>query len=562
MTLRDQGGPAAIAPSASQASTPWQEAARIVTLRQTGAVLLRIVELGRTLGGGSAAVLLLHDGETGHFVPTVPRVAVGLDERWLRREGLEAAQALARQAAEAHDLVEVSEMDGAASALPFLESGLRPASACAVPLEGNEGVIGVVEVYGEGPPHALDAAALREFAALAAAAILNARDHERAQAARRQLEALDEASKTLAAELSLEHVLQTIVELAARIAGARYGALGVAGPDGYLTDFITTGLTAEEREKIGPLPRGHGLLGVLIHAGQPVRIPNLSRDPRRIGFPPHHPPMTSLLGVPLRVRQQVVGDLYLTDKIGAPEFSAEDQWLIEMLAAHAGIAIENARLYAELRDLTALRERERIGRELHDGIIQDLFASSLQLEDIADGLGDEQAQARLMGLAETLSAVIADVRAYIQGLRARRLEGRALDEALAALVREITEGPGPAATFVVEGRPYWLSDEQATALLQIAREALSNVTRHAQATRAEVHLSYSELGVGLRIDDDGRGFDPAASRGEEHRGLHNLRTRMDEAGGRLTVESDPQGGPRAGTTLTAFLPRSTSGAGG
>src|SRR5579884_2770512 len=146
--------------------------------------------------------------------------------------------------------------------------------------------------------------------------------------------------------------------------------------------------------RIGPLPRGHGLRGVLIRLGRPVRIPDIRRDPRRVGFPPHHPPMTSLLGVPIRAHNTVVGDLYLADKIGAAEFSADDQHIVELLAAHAGVAIENARLYAQVGELTRLRERERIGRELHDGIIQDLYASTLQLEDLAEDLPEGAARER------------------------------------------------------------------------------------------------------------------------------------------------------------------------
>src|SRR5205814_6008226 len=196
------------------------------------------------------------------------------------------------------------------------------------------------------------------------------------------------------------------------------------------------------------------------------------------GFPPHHPPMTSLLGVPIRVRNQVVGDLYLADKMDAPEFSAEDQHLIELLAAHAGIAIENARLYAQVRELTTLRERERIGRDLHDGIIQDIYAGTLQLEDLTEDLPDEALRERLLGVADHFTAVIRDVRTYITGLRARELEGRLLSEGLGALVQQVGERGDLKATATVDGVPYRLPDETANTLLQITREALSNVAKH------------------------------------------------------------------------------------
>ena len=517
-------------------------------------MLRHVVAAARALANADAAAILLYDRENALFVPAVPSVAVGLDERWLQRQGLEAAQSLALRAVEAHEIVEV--LDTASTpelTFPPLAGGRRPGAAGAVPLEVQGSVVGVLGVYHAQPRTAhLDGDALRSFAALGGLAISVAWAREREGTLRARLEALDEATRALAAELSLDQVLQRIVEVAAHIAGARYGALGIAGPDGYLTDFITTGISSpEERAAIGPLPRGHGLLGVLIRQGQPLRVPNMSRDPRRVGFPPHHPPMTSLLGVPIRVRHEVVGDLYLTDKIGAPEFSEEDQHLVELLAAHAGVAIENARLYAQVRVLTQLHERERIGRDLHDGIIQDIYAGTLQLEVLAEDLPEEM-QERLLGVADHFSGVIQDVRTYIKGLRARELEGRLLSEGLAGLVQEVGERSDLAATYAVEGEPYRVPDETANALLQIAREALSNVVKHATATTAHVHLAYAGEGVTLTIADDGRGFDAEQAWGEEHHGLRNLRMRAVEVGGVFSVQS----ALGAGTTISVSVPRS------
>ena len=146
-------------------------------------------------------------------------------------------------------------------------------------------------------------------------------------------------------------MLQRIIELAAEITGARYGALGVV-EEGRLTEFITTGITPEQRRAIGDLPVGHGILGVLIHRGAdrtPVRIADISKDPRRHGFPPHHPVMRSFLGAAIVARGEVFGDIYLTEKLGAAEFSEEDEQAILVLASQAGIAIHNARLYEETR---------------------------------------------------------------------------------------------------------------------------------------------------------------------------------------------------------------------
>ena len=246
----------------------------------------------------------------------------------------------------------------------------------------------------------------------------------------------------------------------------------------------------------------------------------------------------------------MVGDLYLTDKIGGDAFSEDDQRLVEMLAAHAGVAIENARLYAESAEVTRLRERERIARDLHDGIIQDIYGATLRLEDLAEDQQDAAARARLGAVADGLLGVIGDVRSYIQGLRAHELNGHLHGEAIAALLREIAAPGGLASSLTFEGVPVLLPDETANALLQIAREALTNVIRHARAARIEVILAYAADGVTLTVRDDGAGFDPDAGRGAKHLGLRNLHARAEAARGRLTVSSNPG----AGTTVEAFLP--------
>jgi signal transduction histidine kinase len=246
----------------------------------------------------------------------------------------------------------------------------------------------------------------------------------------------------------------------------------------------------------------------------------------------------------------VVGDLYLADKIEGPAFSDDDQHLVEMLAAHAGIAIENARLYGELGELSRLRERERIARDLHDGIIQDIYGATLQLEDVAEDTADGPAQDRLLTIAEQLRAVIGDVRTYLKGLRARELQGRMLSDGIASLVREVRTRGDVQAEMSVEGTPFRVPDEQANTVLQIAREALSNVIKHAQATTVRARLSFDHEGVTLIVVDNGRGFDPAAGPSQGHFGLQNLRSRAEELGGCLTVTS----APGAGATITVFIP--------
>lgn len=159
------------------------------------------------------------------------------------------------------------------------------------------------------------------------------------------LDRLDEAILSLTSELDLDAVLQRVTDLARALVGARYCALGIVGPDDLLSDFITSGVSATEREAIGDLPRGHGILGVLIREQRSLRLRDMRDDPRSVGFPPHHPPMVSFLGVPIRVGDDAIGNLYLTEKEGAGEFTEEDQRLVERLARHAAIAVTNARRF-------------------------------------------------------------------------------------------------------------------------------------------------------------------------------------------------------------------------
>ena len=160
---------------------------------------------------------------------------------------------------------------------------------------------------------------------------------------------LIEAGLALASELLLPAVLQRIIELATEVTGARYGALGVLGPDGKILEFVTTGVTTKEREHIGHLPVGKGILGLLITEARPIRMPDIGSDPRSVGFPPNHTPMHSFLGAPVKAGERVFGNIYLTEKQGASEFTEEDEHSLLVLASQAGVAVENARLYEESR---------------------------------------------------------------------------------------------------------------------------------------------------------------------------------------------------------------------
>ena len=282
-------------------------------------------------------------------------------------------------------------------------------------------------------------------------------------------------------------MLQVIVERVRDLVDASYAALGIADADGRLERFITVGLAPEVRAAIGPLPTGHGLLGVIIREGQTLRIPDIAAHPDSYGFPPNHPPMTSLLGVPITVGGRAVGDLYLTDKHGAPEFSDADQRIVELFARHAGIAIENARLHDRLAALRVVAERDRIGRDLHDGVIQDLYAVSLSLEEVAELVDDRPAEAaaRVDTAIDAIHRSIGAIRTFIIGLRPG-LEDSDLAGAIAAHADDLRLSSTIDVEIDLAAQPAAidrLTPEARGELVHLVREALSNVARHSRATR-------------------------------------------------------------------------------
>lgn len=363
-----------------------------------------------------------------------------------------------------------------------------------------------------------------------------------------QRKKLIEAGLVLSSELSLDAVLQRIIELAAEITEARYGALGVLGPDERLADFITVGITPEERAAIGDPPVGHGLLGVLISEAKPLRVAPLSSHPKSIGFPPNHPQMTSLLGAPVISRGKVFGNIYLTDKHGGEPFTAEDEEALVVLATQAGVAIENARLYQEVHRLAVLEDRERIAKDLHDGVIQALFAVGMGLQGTALMSGDPELAARIDGAVTELDRVIRDLRNYIFGLRPGILADRQFDQALRQMAEEFQERSGVVAVVKVDETVASELTAHAADLLQIVSEGLANVERHAEALTCRLSLRRASETAVLEVDDDGVGFDEATARRGD--GLSNLEQRAVAVGGTASISSTPG----EGTTVTVVIP--------
>jgi signal transduction histidine kinase len=525
-----------------------------------------------------------------------------------------------------------------------------------------------------------------------------------------------EAGLAMASELSLPIVLQRIVDLAAQVTDARYGALGVIGDGGDLVQFVTTGISAQQRRAIGPLPRGHGILGQLIQEPRPLRIRNIADAPKSVGFPPKHPPMHSFLGVPVKAMGRVFGNIYLAEKRSAPEFSLEDEKSTVVLATQAGVAIANAWLYEQmrlrerwldgLRDITndilagadpdlvlesiaerarglaaadaativsvspipgqlvitaavgaragelrgrpmpatgsisgevirtgkalaiddvgadsradqqivrlgrhgpaffvplrvrggatgslmvanlkgrrgfddqtirlietfadqcsvaieygraegdrrrmgLMEERERIAKELHDGIIQSLFAVGMGLQGTALLAGEPDIAGRIENAAGELDRVILDLRNYIFGLRPGILADRQLDQALRELGDEVQTRSRIRVEVDVDATLAAHLSGRSHEIVQLTREALSNVSRHAKARHALVRLSRAGLSKAvLAIEDDGDGFTPhAVSTGD---GLRNMRERATALGGPLQVTSSAAKGTQVRVTF-------------
>lgn len=354
----------------------------------------------------------------------------------------------------------------------------------------------------------------------------------------------------ISSDLSLPHVLRHIVGAAVDVIDAEYGAVGVLGEDGRLSDFITVGIPDAVVRQIGNRPEGRGVLGVLIVDPKPVRIADVAAHPDSFGFPPHHPPMHSFLGVPIRVRNEVFGNLYLTEKKHAAAFSEEDEGLAVALAGAAGIAIENARLHARVRNLTLVEDRERIAADLHDTVIQRLFATGLGLQAVVRSIADPQAAARVEAAVTDLDETIRQIRTTIFALQAPRVSGRSVRGEILALATEAAASLGYEPHLLLDGPiDTAVSRDVATHLLAVLREALSNVVRHASAHRVDVEVRVNDGELHAEVSDDGVG--PGDGSRPAGRGLINLAHRAEALGG--SMDLTPGAGGR-GTRLEWRVP--------
>ena len=378
---------------------------------------------------------------------------------------------------------------------------------------------------------------------------LSIRDGQDLERMNSQLHELREAVLAISSDLSLPEVLKRIVVAAATLAHAQYAALGVPDNSGnLLAEFIVHGISDEVRKRIAHPPRGLGVLGVIMNEQKPLRLRAITDHPRSAGFPQGHPPMGSFLGVPVLFKGRCLGNLYITNKLDAEEFSAEDEHLIEWLASHAAIAIEHARLYEEVQRLSIVEERQRIGMDLHDGVIQSIYAVGLQLELIRALIEDgesKQAHDRLGAAIEALNHTIRDIRSYILDLRPHQFLGDDLEVGVRRLAAEFKANSLILTDLEIDSDACRaISPEARLAIFQITQEALANVAKHSRATRVTLRIFSNGKMLNMSLEDNGTGLpDDGGIRRMGH-GLSNMAQRARTIGGMLEVSSKQGNGTR------------------
>src|SRR3954453_7386517 len=369
-----------------------------------------------------------------------------------------------------------------------------------------------------------------------------------------ELLALHSAGLDVAAELSLDAVLNKVVERARTLVGAKYGALSVVNDDGSIQTFITSGISAEVRARIGPPPVGHGLLGVVLNEGERLRLPDIGRDPRSHGFPPNHPVMRSLLAVPITCKGPFVGNLYLSEKHDGGLFTEGDEETLERFAVQAAIAIDNAHLHRQVADLAVAQERLRIAHEMHDGIAQVLGYVSTKTQAAAEyirqGKTDDGLD-QLRQLGNAAREAYGDVREAIVDLRTLPGPSQSFEDVLREYVDRWMDQTGISTRLIIDAH-LGLTPGMELQLVRIIQEGLTNVRKHAKATTAKVDLRRREGILFLTIADDGVGLQQTARNPTvfPRFGMATMRERSESIGGRFVIDSTPG----KGTTIRVEVP--------
>jgi signal transduction histidine kinase len=374
------------------------------------------------------------------------------------------------------------------------------------------------------------------------------RMHEQVKRQNRELLALHSAGLDVASSLSLDAVLKKVVDQARNLVGARYGALSVVGDDGRIKSFITSGISDEARAAIGPPPVGRGVLGVVLHEGQRLRLANVADHPRSSGFPPNHPPMRTLLAVPITCKSPFVGNLYLAEKPNGELFTPSDEETLERFAVQAAIAIDNAHLHQQLASLAVTQERLRIAHEMHDGLAQVLGYVNTKVQAATEYIRRgkyEEANTQLRELATAARDAYGDVRQNIVDLRTLPAPQRSFAELLQEFVSRWKEQSGISTQLTIDPA---LSVPAGTELqlVRIVQESLTNVRKHAKATNATIDVRRHNGKLLMTVADDGIGFVPGARVRSDFPkfGLSTMRERAESIGATLTIDSAPGEGTR------------------
>jgi signal transduction histidine kinase len=376
------------------------------------------------------------------------------------------------------------------------------------------------------------------------------RDLERQK---REIAALRASLPGVFGELSLEATLQRVVDQARKLLEADLGALSVIDEGGKIMQFITSGVEDEQRRLVGDPPQGRGLLGVSLFEGLALRVDNVGEDPRSTALPPNHPPIATLLAVPVP-NPMLRANLYLSNKSASGVFSREDEQTLERFADLAAIAIEMSHLHEQLSSMAVEQERLRIAREMHDGMAQVLAYVNTKAQAVQQHVRRgriEEADANLTQLAEAARDVYSEVRESILGLRTLADSPEEFSETVDEYLRkwEVHTGVPVNADLPVELR---VGGQASLEILRILQEALANVRKHARASEVRVALGNHDGTIILAVRDNGRGFDLRSNeRSLSGRyGLLTMRERAQSVGGKVTIESKPG----SGTIVTAEIP--------
>ncbi|WUH99220.1 GAF domain-containing sensor histidine kinase [Spirillospora sp. NBC_00431] len=381
------------------------------------------------------------------------------------------------------------------------------------------------------------------------------------------LRAVSSAVLAVTRHLSVHEVLQVIVRAAAQLLDARYAALGVPDDEGSFAEFVVEGVSDEQWDRIGPLPRQHGMLAAMLHGDTPKRLADIRKEPEFEGWPHAHPVLKDFLGVPIRDGEDVIGIIFLANKKRPGGFTEDDEELLTLFAAHAAIAVTNARLYEHNRELTLVAERNRMARELHDAVAQKLFslrltartASALAerdpLQSVPEGAGGRPPTANRvvqeLEQVERLAAeALAELRAVIFELRPADLT----DGLVPSLRKhvEVLDRAHEASVRIAADEAVVLPEDQEAVAFRITQEALYNALRHAGARIVEVRLGTRDGQAVLEVADDGSGFDTSDTATEQQNGLGlaSMRDRAYSIGGELTIDA----APGHGTTVRLEVP--------